>query len=260
VLLLRLDRLAHPAPLAAAHLLLLALPLLAPAVRRQGRIGAFVGTFYPLVLTVALYTEVGLLNEAGGKGHDVRVQAWEEAVFGTQASLAWIRAWPWAWLSTALHAGYLSYYAILAAAPLGPWLRGQRAEAAHVLLLMMATFYVCYTIFLMFPVAGPRYSFPLADNPATRAPLARLTQHLLRQGSAWGTAFPSSHVAVSLVAAFAAHRAWPALGRVLITASVLLTLGTVYGQLHYAVDALAGAFLALCILWCDRLRPRLEVR
>jgi membrane-associated phospholipid phosphatase len=258
VLLLRLDRVAHPVLLAGAHLALAALALAAPRVRRSGAVGLFLGTFYPLLLTVALYTEVGLLNVAGGTVHDTRVQAWEEALFGSQVSLTWIRAWPWPWLSALLHAGYLSYYAILAAAPLAPWLRGQREQAGHILLLMMATFYLCYMVFLVFPVAGPRYSFPPADNPATRTALARLTQDLLREGSAWGTAFPSSHVAVSLVAAVSAWRAWRPLGTVLVPAALLLTLGTVYGQLHYAVDAVAGAALALVVVCCDRvLRTRL---
>jgi membrane-associated phospholipid phosphatase len=234
-----------------------ALALAAPSARRAGGVGLFLGTFYPLLLTVALYTEAGLLNVAGGTVHDARVQGWEEALFGSQVSLTWIRAWPWAWLSTLLHAGYLSYYAILAAAPLAPWLRGDRAQATHVLLLMMVTFYLCYMVFLVFPVAGPRYSFPPADNAATRTALAHLTHDLLRQGSAWGTAFPSSHVAVSLVAAVSAWRAWRPLGAVLVPAALLLTLGTVYGQLHYAVDAAAGAFLALLVLSSDRvLRTR----
>lgn len=248
VLVMRLPDLPYAGLIVLAHVLLLELPFLAARARPAGRVGGFLGVFYPLLLTVALYTEIGLLNVARGVVHDVTVQGWELAVFGTQPSRAWIRAWPWPWLSNLLHGGYLSYYLILAGAPLGLWWRGQRAAAERVLLLMMATFYLCYTVFLLFPVAGPRYSWAPADNAATQALLARVTQDLLATGSAWGTAFPSSHVAVALVAAFAAGRAWPALGAVLIPASVLLTLGTVYGQLHYAVDAIAGAALAAVVL------------
>jgi membrane-associated phospholipid phosphatase len=35
---------------------------------------------------------------------------------------------------------------------------------------------------------------------------------------------------------------------VLVPAAVLLAFGTVYGQFHYAVDALAGAALAALVL------------
>jgi membrane-associated phospholipid phosphatase len=116
----------------------------------------------------------------------------------------------------------------------------------------MIAFYVCYAVFLFFPVAGPRYLFPMAENAATAIAPAIFTHRLLEQGSAWGTAFPSSHVAVSLVAACEAWRFWRPLGAVLAPAAVLLAFGTVYGQFHYAVDALAGAAVAVAVLT----RPR----
>jgi membrane-associated phospholipid phosphatase len=147
-----------------------------------------------------------------------------------------------------MHAAYLSYYAILAGAPLGLWLSGRREAARQTTLAMMTAFYLCYAAFLAFPVAGPRYAFAPADNAATRVPLARLTHRLLEGGSAWGTAFPSSHVAVALVAAVCAYRAWRTLGAPLVALAVLLSLATVYGQLHYGTDALAGATLAAAVL------------
>jgi membrane-associated phospholipid phosphatase len=218
--------------------------VLAPRARRAGALGTLLGEFYPLALTVALYTHVGLVNAAGGVAHDALVLRWEQALFGGQPALEWVRAFPSPAWSTLMHGAYLSYYAILAAAPLGLWWRGRRPAAREALFLMMTTFYACYAIFLAFPVAGPRYLFPPADNAATAVPLARLAHRLLESGSAWGTAFPSSHVAVALVAAAAAWRGWRVLGAILLPAAVLLTLATVYGQFHYAVDALAGALVA----------------
>jgi membrane-associated phospholipid phosphatase len=227
---------------------LAALALAAPRLRRRGGAHAFVGEFYPLIATVFLYTAIGAINSARGTAHDAAVQGWEQALFGGQPSRGWIRAAPQAWLSNAMHAGYLSYYFILAGAPLALWLTGRRDGARRVTVAMMAVFYVCYAAFTVFPVAGPRYFFPSADNAATQALLARATQRLLDGGAAWGTAFPSSHVAVSLVAAGAAAREWRALGAVLLPAAAALTLGTVYGQLHYAVDAAAGALVAAAAL------------
>jgi membrane-associated phospholipid phosphatase len=230
---------------------------LAPRARGAGPVGRFVGEFYPLLAVFALYTEVGLLNGAAGVSHDGLVQAWERALFaGSQPSRDWIRAWPWPAFSSLMHLGYLSYYVVLAGAPLGLWLTGRRDGARRVHLLMMVTFYVCYAIFLVFPVAGPRYVLPLVDNAAARTPVARLTHALVAGGSAWGTAFPSSHVAVSLVASVAALRQWRALGSVLLVATALLAFGTVYGQFHYAVDALAGVAIgALVLAAAGRDRP-----
>jgi membrane-associated phospholipid phosphatase len=222
--------------------------VLAPAARRSGPVGRFLAEFYPLIVTVALYTHVGLLNSVRGVAHDAVVQGWEAALFGGQPSLEWIRSWPRPAWSTLMHAAYLSYYAILAGAPGVLWLTGRQDAARRTLLLMMSTFYVCYFIFLVFPVAGPRYLFALPDNAATAVPLAVFTHRLVAGGSAWGTAFPSSHVAVAVVAAWCAGRALKPLGALLLPATMLLALGTVYGQFHYAVDAVAGAALGALVL------------
>jgi membrane-associated phospholipid phosphatase len=222
--------------------------VLAPRARTAGPLGRFLGEFYPLGLTLALYAHVGLVNSARGVSHDGLVQAWEAALFSLQPSLAWIRAFPSPGWSALMHAAYLSYYAILLLAPLVPWLAGRRAAARATLLLTMVAFYLCYAIFLAFPVAGPRYAFPAAENAATAVPLAVLTRRLLEGGSAWGTAFPSSHVAAALVAAGCALRFVRPLGMALFPLALLMSLATVYGQLHYAVDALAGAALAGLVL------------
>jgi membrane-associated phospholipid phosphatase len=225
---------------------------LAPRARTAGPLGRLLAEFYPLLLTVAFYTHVGLVNVAHGVSHDALVMSWEQALFSGQPSLTWIRAFPSRAWSTLMHAAYLSYYGILAAAPLALWWSGRLSAARGTLLLIMTTFYVCYTIFLCFPVAGPRYAFAPADNAATAVPLAVLTHRVLEGGSAWGTAFPSSHVAAGLVAALAALRHLRPLGVVLVPLAALLSLGTVYGQFHYAVDALAGAAIALCVDWLGR--------
>ncbi len=220
----------------------------APRARRSGPLGRLLGEFYPLLLTLGLYNHVGLVNRAGGVSHDARVQVWEQALVGGQVSLAWVRAFPSPAWSTLMHAAYVSYYAILAASPLGLWLSGRRQAARRALFLIMVAFYVCYAASLAFPVAGPRYLFPSATNAATAVPAASLVRGLLETFSAWGTAFPSSHVAAALVAAVSAWRGWRPLGAVLVPAALLLTLSTVYGQFHYAVDALAGVALAAVVL------------
>jgi len=138
---------------------------------------------------------------------------------------------------------------------LGLWLLGRRAGARQAACLIMVAFYLSYAVFLLFPVAGPRYLFPQAENPATAIPIAAFTQKLLNRGGAWGTAFPSSHVAASLVASLTAWRFSRFLGAVLVPLSLLLAAGTVYGQFHYLLDALAGAALAALVL---TLAPRIS--
>jgi PAP2 superfamily protein len=239
-----------------AHGLLAALALLMPAARRAGAVGRLVGDWYPLMLVTALYTEVGLVNLADGRAYDRIVLGWEQALFGFQPALEWIRWSPSVWLSWILHLFYLAYYPITVGTPLALGISGRGAAMRRTVATIAATFYICYVTFLVFPVVGPRLVFPAADNAATRTFIAQLTAGLLEHAAAWGAAFPSSHVAVSVAATVAALGEWRALGLVLVVPTTLLMLGSVYGQFHYGVDALAGLGLGLLVALGARLTSR----
>jgi membrane-associated phospholipid phosphatase len=233
--------------LLAIHALLVALVLMMPRARRAGPVGRFLGDWYALLIVTALYTEVGLVNLADGRAYDRIVLGWEQALFGFQPGRDWIRSSPSTWLAWALYLGYLAYYPIIAAGPLALWATGQREAMHRAMTTIMATFYVCYTTFLLFPVVGPRHIFPAADNVATRTPIAQLTAQFIEHVAAWGAAFPSSHVAVSVAATVAALLEWRMLGAALVVPTTLLALGSVYGQFHYAVDVLAGLGVGLAV-------------
>src|SRR5207237_8153610 len=115
----------------------------------------------------------------------------------------------------------------------------------------MITCHLCYVVSLSFPVAGPRYAFDLAHNAATDVWPARATQWLLDRGDSWGAAFPSSHVAAAVVAAVCALRYWRRLGLVLAPFTIGLVLSVVYGQFHYAEDAVAALVVAGSALASD---------
>jgi membrane-associated phospholipid phosphatase len=234
--------------LLTAHALLVTLVLLAPLARQAGPMGRFLGDWYPMLLLGALYAEVGVLNVDLGYQHDQVIQRLELWVFGSQLSYRWIREMPNPVLSWMLHGCYLAYYAILYASPLGLWFSGRRDAARHTIFAVMVTFYICYVAFLFFPVAGPRYTFDLAHNAATDVWPARATQWLLDLGDSWGAAFPSSHVAAAVVAALCALRHWRPLGLLLTPLTIGLVLSVVYGQFHYAVDAVAGLIVAFAVL------------
>ncbi len=234
--------------LVAAHVELAVLVCLAPTARRGGPVARFLAEWYPLLLLPGLYGEIGILTINAGFQNDLAIQRLEEWVFGSELSYRWIREMPNPWLSWYLHSCYLSYYAILFASPLGLWVTNRRDAARHTILAVMLTFYFCYVVFLFYPVAGPRYAFALANNPATQVPPARWAQWLLNRGDSWGAAFPSSHVAASIVAAGMALRYWRPLGLALLPFTAGLVVGVVYGQFHYGVDALTGLALGAVAL------------
>jgi PAP2 superfamily len=238
------DPIPHWPYLALAHALLVGVVLMAPTARQAGPVGRFVGDWYPMLLLAGLYAEIGVLTLDAGLQHDLAIQRLETLVFGSQVSYRWIREMPLPWLSSILHSCYLAYYAILYAAPFGLWVSGRREAARHTILGVVITFYLCYLVFLFYPVAGPRYAFALPHNAATQVGPARLAQWLLDRGDSWGAAFPSSHVAASVVATGFALRYWRPLGFALLVPTTGLVLAVVYGQFHYGVDALSGLLVA----------------
>jgi membrane-associated phospholipid phosphatase len=237
--------------LLTANALLAVLVLVAPAARRAGPVGRFIGDWYPMVLLGGLYAEVGILNVDLGYQHDLLIQRLELWLFGSQPSYRWIREMPNPLLSWLLHGSYLAYYAILYASPLGLWLSGRHEAARRTIFVVMVTFYSCYVVFLFFPVAGPRYAFELAHNAATDVWPARVAQWVLDRGDSWGAAFPSSHVAAAVVAAGCSLRYWRPLGLALAPLTVGLVVSVVYGQFHYAVDAVAGLVVAGVVLGAE---------
>lgn len=216
--------------------------------------------FYPLLLLPLLYAEVGLLNDRLGLEHILRhdqvIQHLEQSLFGIQVSVEWIRRHPSLLWSNILHGAYLFYYPIIFGGPPLVLLRRSRADARYVVFAMMCTFVVCYTVFLLYPVAGPSYAFPQPLGAVRDVAMARLVYAGLASASSVGCAFPSSHVAATIAVTVAVWRVWPKLGMVFVIPAALLTVGTVYTQMHYLVDASAGLLVGAAVPLVVELKKR----
>jgi len=217
-----------------------------------GPVGRTIRELYPLILLPALYSELDVLNSPSVAVHDALVQHWELLVFGAQVSRRWWEAAPSVLWSSIFHAAYLSYYLIISAPALYFAGKGDLPAVRRFVLIVITTFIVCYLFFVFFPVAGPYYEFPRPPAWFTANLPARLAYEALASGSSYGAAFPSSHVAAALAATLAAMRASRRLGLVLLVPTALLTLGVVYCQMHYGVDALAGLAVGGGVTWALR--------
>jgi membrane-associated phospholipid phosphatase len=214
-----------------------------------GRAGQTIRAIYPLFMLPALYSELDVVNSASLPAYDHLVQRWEYLVFGSQISREWWQAAPSRLWSTVLHAAYLSYYFIVSVPALYLAWRGDLVALRRFVLVVMTTFIFCYLIFLFFPVAGPYYTFPRPTAWFTDNGPARLVYRALAEGSSFGAAFPSSHVAAALAATVAAGRISRRVGLVLFIPTLLLTIGVVYCQMHYGVDALVGLAVGFVFAW-----------
>jgi membrane-associated phospholipid phosphatase len=206
--------------------------------RSKGKIAEVVGDWLPLLALPVLYGAIP--GTAVGVGpFDATVQQWDRMVFGTDAARTFAGAAPWRPLSELLHAAYLSYYAIIYGPPLLIYLRGDREAFRRMVGAFTIAMVACFVVFCLAPVEGPRYAWP-APAGVPDGMFRRMVNAILEGGSSRGTAFPSSHQAIALVMGLSSL-AWDRrLGLLILTVSVLLGLGAVYGGFHYAVDMVAG--------------------
>jgi hypothetical protein len=234
-----------------AHFIVGALALTAPLLRRSSsRLLVILGDWYPLLTMMLLYASVGVLNRGIGDGRhfDDLVMQWDRQLFGRDIAYTWMRAEPYTALSWMLHACYLAYFPLLIVGPIVLWWRGDRPAAQRAIFATTLAFLACYSTFLLFPVAGPAYVWPTPDSAAAGVWPARAARALFFRGDAWGSGFPSAHVATSLVATTFAVRGWRSLAWITVPPTLGILGAVVYSQIHYGTDALAGFGLALVVI------------
>jgi len=101
--------------------------------------------------------------------------------------------------------------------------------------------YSVYVVAILFPIESPYFSLaslntaPLVGGPFTAT--IELVEHF---GRVHGAAFPSAHVAGSMVALLAARRYKPWLYRICLPFFAAMCVATVYGRYHYVADVIAG--------------------
>jgi membrane-associated phospholipid phosphatase len=234
--------------LITAHVLFFLLLYLLTRLAPRDTIGVVLHDLYPLFLLMALYTEIGLLGYSLGTGsileRDAIVQGWEESIFGMQVSYEWIRRAPSVFWSGVLHLAYAFYIPLVLAGPIVLEARGEREKARRVLFTAVVAYVTCWIVFVLWPVAGPNYVFPHPTGPVRDVWSARLVYSMLHAGSAVGAAFPSSHVAATVAVVGALWSQWRVMGLALVLPATLLVIATVYCQMHYGIDAVAGLVVA----------------
>lgn len=219
---------------------------------RFPRVTRIVGDWYAIAVIPLMYTELALLNTAvwNGRYFDAIIIAWEEKLFGGHPFTELAAAFPNLALSEFLHFSYLSYYFIIYGPALYLYLRGRRAEHQQMVFALLLAFFAHYVFFVYFPVQGPRYLYPAPGGEIARGWFYSLAHQVLEAGSARGSAFPSSHVGVSMMATAFAFISMRRIAPVLLILTLGLAFGAVYGGFHYATDAALGFIYSLILFAC----------
>lgn len=246
------------------HVVLAAAVFWLPPLLRSSRVTALrlAGEIYLPLMFPLFYSEMHYLVRVffpAEASLDPWFVALEQQLFGGQPSQTWWRAWPWPWWHEIMEAAYFSYY-FLSLAALALILRApgltveERWPALRRLIRDLGgAMLVCYTLYVFLPVWGPKY-FDTEPIPVGGWIFTSIMHQIHANGAALGAAFPSSHVAASMIPwwhvwrHFPRHRAW------LTTVFVLLCASTVYCRYHYVVDVIGGLLLGGIILWMGRRR------
>jgi len=212
--------------------------------RPRNRGLALVRDWYPIAAFLPLYSELSVLTRLLTTEHyDTLIVTWEAALLGGQPSQSWRVIFPSRLLSEYLHFSYFYYYFVPTTLCLWLYARGERARFSRALTAILGVFLACCLIYLIFPVVGPYHHFGHPAAESWGGFFAPLVHRIVEGGSSLGTAFPSSHTAVSVCAWLAAWRLCRPAFWVLTAIVPALALATIYGGFHYALDTLAGAAL-----------------
>jgi len=190
---------------------------------------------------------------------------WEQALFGCQPSTLFMQKLPYLPVSELFYASYFSYYIMISGVGLALYLK-ERRHFFHYVSVISFVFYICYAIYIVLPIIGPRvffheiagYSLPdsvqqLASTDSYPAAVQtgiffKIMAFIYRVFEAPGAALPSSHVAVALATVFFSFRYLRPIRYVHLVVAVLLCLSTIYCRYHYVIDVLAGAVTAAVLV------------
>jgi membrane-associated phospholipid phosphatase len=214
------------------------------ADRHQGsRWAVVVLGWFPLLVLPVLYAMIPRTAIAAGP-FDSAIQHWDRVIFRSDAARTFAGEAPWKPLSELLHAAYLSYYAIIFVPPLVMYLRGDMGAFARTVSAFAVAMSVCFAVFCLLPVEGPRYLWP-PPSGVPDGPFRRIALLILEKGSSRGTAFPSSHEAIALATSLSSVSWDRRVGLSLLFLAILLGLGAVYGGFHYGSDMVFGSLVGV---------------
>ncbi len=154
---------------------------------------------------------------------------------------AWLSRFATPGLNDFMQFSYMTYFLYLVILPGILYAQGERAEFWMVMVGTAIAHYSVYVIAVLFPVESPYFALaslnlpPLAGGAFTAA-----IEFIERFGRVHGAAFPSAHVAGSMVALLAARRYRPWLFWICLPFFLSMCVATVYGRYHYVADVLAG--------------------
>ncbi len=215
------------------------------------RLLSFVRGLYPVALFGYFFTSGYSVNQIIFTDWlDPFFMGIDQKIFGYLPSMIWGTRYDHVLISELFHLAYFAYYPMIVGLPVYLYLKKPEGFRELIFNLSFA-FYFCYFIFSILPVVGGRFIPEAMElTKVYRAgPFTHIMVFIYRHSNHLGGAFPSSHVAVSIVLTIAALRHARKLGYLFVGITFFLAIATVYCHYHWFIDAVFGVFTGIGVYY-----------
>jgi membrane-associated phospholipid phosphatase len=202
----------------------------------------------PIILFTFMYEEVEpLLHLISNNWCDEYLSLIDQKIFGVNFSL-WVEQFDYPFLNEIFTFGYIIYFVIIPVTAAIHYFAGNKSEYAQMLAQVILALCISYILFIFFPAQSPRfYHAHLIQSEMTGLFFSNLEEQIMSLGSYRGGAFPSAHIAVAILCWTSLFRRHRRFFHIMTPFIFLMIIGTIWGRYHYAIDGIAGIFLAFCI-------------
>ena len=211
------------------------------AARSRSAVLQFARHWYPLPLYIFFFEELRGLVHAIFPGWFDRWLIQFDYNFAGVHPAAWLARIATPALNDFMQFSYMTYFLYLVILPAILYVQKQHAEFWTVMTSTAIAHYTVYVIAILFPIESPYFALASLNlAPLTGGRVTATIDFIERFGRVHGAAFPSAHVAGSMVAMLAARRYKPWLFWLCMPFFASMCVATVYGRYHYMADVLAG--------------------
>jgi membrane-associated phospholipid phosphatase len=214
------------------------------AAHRDNAFLRFARHWYPLPLYLWLFEELGSFVHAIFPAWFDRVLIEFDYNFAGVHPSVWLARYSNPALNDFMQFAYLTYFLYLVILPAILYAKRERLAFWTVMTSTAIAHYSVYVIALLFPVESPYHSLAgLQTKDLSGGAMTALTNFIERFGRVHGAAFPSAHVAGSMVAILASWRYCRRLVWICLPFFLCMCVATVYGRYHYIADVLGGVVI-----------------
>lgn len=211
------------------------------AARSRSSVLRFARHWYPLPLYIFFFEELGRLVHAVFSGwFDRWLVAFDHSLTGVHPAV-WLAQFAFPALNDFMQFAYMTYFLYLVILPAILYAQRDRREFWTVMVSTAVANYSIYAVAVLLPIESPYYSLAALETQKLAGGYCTAVIDLVeRFGRVHGAAFPSAHVAGSMVAMLASWRYRRWLFWLCLPFFASMCVATVYGRYHYVADVLAG--------------------